>query len=126
MELVAIVTGVALLEYVCMIVLVGRARGQHGVEAPAISGHPTFDRYFRVQQNTLEQLAIFLPGIWLFGYYLSAQLAAILGAVFVLGRAIYLISYVADPEKRGPGMLLTLLVNVILIVGGLIGALRAL
>ena len=69
MELVAIVTVLALIEYLAFGILVGRARLAHGVKAPAISGHPIFERYFRVHQNTAEQLWLFLPGLWLFARY---------------------------------------------------------
>ena len=46
-----------------------------------------------------------------------------LGLVFILGRALYARGYVIDPAKRGPGFGLTLLANVVLLVGGLVGAL---
>jgi hypothetical protein len=49
--------------------------------------------------------------------------AAGLGLVFILGRALYARAYVVDPARRGPGFGLTLLANLVLVVGGLIGAL---
>jgi hypothetical protein len=54
----------ALVEYIVLVGLVGRARAKYGVKAPAISGPEAFDRIFRVQQNTLEGLVVFLPGLW--------------------------------------------------------------
>jgi hypothetical protein len=56
MEFVAIVAVVALLQYIGFGILVGRARGRYGVHGPAVTGHPIFERYFRVQMNTLELL----------------------------------------------------------------------
>ncbi len=122
MELVALVTGLAVLQFFVFGLLVGRARGQYKVPAPATTGHPTFERFFRVQQNTLEQLAIFIPGIWLFGTYVSAEIAAGLGVVFLIGRFLYLRGYVADPAKRGTGFLVGMAAQLVLLLGGLIGA----
>jgi glutathione S-transferase len=125
MELVAIVTVLALIEYLSFGILVGRARVAHGVKAPATSGHPVFERYFRVHQNTAEQLWLFLPGLWLFALYIDASWAALLGAVWIVGRVIYLRSYVADPEKRTAGFALGALTSLVLLIGALIGAIRS-
>jgi len=122
MEILAIVTLLALLEYVVIFVLVGRARARYGIKAPATTGNEIFERYFRVQQNTLEQLVIFLPALWIFGWSLSYAVAAALGLVFIAGRAVYLRGYVAAPEKRSLGFLLTSLANLALLLGGLVGA----
>ena len=123
MELVAVVVVLALLEYSYFGLLVGRARMKYGIEAPATTGDPVFERYFRVQMNTQESLIMFLPGMLLFGYYVSATVAAILGVVWIVGRILYQISYVADPKKRGPGFMLSFLANIVLVLGGGIGAL---
>jgi glutathione S-transferase len=123
MELVAIVIGLALIEYLYLTMKCGQARGRLGVPAPSTTGNAEFERRFRVQYNTIEQLAIFLPAILLFGHYVSAPVGAGLGLVFILGRALYARGYVIDPAKRGPGFGLTLLANVVLLVGGLVGAL---
>ena len=122
MELVAIVIGLALAEYSYFLMRCGAARGRLDVAAPATAGNPEFERYFRVQYNTIEQLVIFLPAIYLFATFVNAPVAAGLGLVFLLGRALYARGYVIDPAKRGPGFGLTLLANVVLLVGGLIGA----
>jgi uncharacterized MAPEG superfamily protein len=126
MALVAAVISLALIEYIVFSLLVGRARMRCKVEAPAITGHPIFERYFRVQQNTLEQLIIFVPSVWLFGLYVSAVWAAGLGVVFIIGRALYLNGYVADPRKRSAGFGLSFLPNVILVIGALVGAILSL
>src|SRR3954467_15768184 len=40
---------------------VARARAAFGIKAPAIMGHPDFERVCHVQMNTLEWMPIFLP-----------------------------------------------------------------
>ena len=125
MELVALVIALALLEYFAFGVLVGRARLKYDVKAPATSGHPVFDRHFRVHQNTLEQLAIFVPCMWIFGTHVSAPIAAGLGCVFVVGRVLYLRGYVADPAQRGLGFAVGAAAQVVLLLGAVIGSLLA-
>jgi uncharacterized membrane protein YecN with MAPEG domain len=125
MEFVAFVIALALLEYAVFGMLVGWARGKYRVPAPAIGGHPVFERYFRVHQNTLEQLVMFVPSIWLFGTYVNPTWAAWLGLVFVVGRIIYLVGYVADPAKREIGFGLSFLPALVLLIGALWGAGRA-
>jgi glutathione S-transferase len=125
MNLVAIVIGLALVEYFVFGLLVGRARGQYGVAAPAMSGHPIFERYMRVHQNTLEQLVVFVPAMVLFGTYVSGTIAAVLGLVWMVGRVLYLRGYVADPAKRSTGFALSALPQLILLLGGIVGALLA-
>jgi glutathione S-transferase len=126
MPYLAIVTALALLEYMGISILVGRARAKYGIKAPATSGHEVFDRTFRVHQNTLEQLVVFLPALWLFGTYLSASWGAVIGLAFIVGRVLYVQGYIADPEKRGPGFLIGFLANVLLLLGALVGAILAL
>jgi uncharacterized MAPEG superfamily protein len=126
MELVLLVILVALVEYIVFAGLVGRARGRYGVRAPATTGNPEFERVYRVHQNTLEALVVFIPAIWIFGRYLSGYGAAALGVVFILARAIYAVGYMRDPEKRGPGAGLTGIVNIVLVLGALFGVVRAL
>ena len=101
--------------------LVGRARSQYGVGAPATTGHAQFERIYRVHQNTLEALVIFIPALLVFACYLSFAWAAGLGAAFIVARAIYAVSYIRAAEKRGPGAGLTGVVNIALVLGGLYG-----
>jgi uncharacterized membrane protein YecN with MAPEG domain len=125
MEAVAIVAALVLIEYMGIVWLTGRARGQYEVAAPAITGHPIFERWLRVQSNTVEQLVIFFPGLWLFSRYVNAEVAAGLGLVFLVGRFLFARGYVADPAKRGPGFVLSYLSNAVLVLGGLVGAIIA-
>ena len=122
MALVAVVIALAVLEFLIFGMLVGRARVRCGVQPPATTGHPVFERYFRVQQNTMEQLVVFIPSVWLFGPYVSPLWAAGLGVLFVIGRTLYLTGYVEEPRKRFAGFGLSFLPNVILALGALVGA----
>jgi glutathione S-transferase len=124
--LVHLVIVLALLEFFAFIFAVARARERFGVHAPATAGHPEFERYFRVQMNTLEQLVVFVPSILLFGHYLLPWLAALIGLVFVIGRWLYFRGYVRDPKARSLGFLLSGPANLILLVGALVGIIRAL
>jgi uncharacterized membrane protein YecN with MAPEG domain len=126
MPYVAIVTMLALLEFLWLGFRVGSARSKYGIHAPATTGNEIFERHFRVQANTVEQLLIFLPSLWIFGRYVSPLWAAALGVVFIIGRAIYAIAYVRDPKSRSLGFALTSLPTLALIVGVLVWAVRAL
>ena len=126
MPYLAIVTLLALIEFIAFGLLVARARGKYGIKAPATSGHPLFERTFRVHQHTQEQLLVFLPALWVFGELLSAGVGAAIGLVFVVGRLIYAQGYIADPEKRSTGFLIGGVANLALILGGLYGAIARL
>ena len=89
MDKIALVTGLLLLQYFVFMMLVGAARGKSGVQAPAVTGDPVFERTLRVQQNTLEQLLIVLPSLWIFATYFGETIAAGLGLVFFVGRVVH-------------------------------------
>lgn len=125
MELVAVVTMIVLIEYFYFALAVGQARGTYDVKAPAVGGHPIFERYLRVQQNTLEQLVIFLPSLWLFAIYVRPGLAALLGLVFAAGRYVYFQAYIADPAQRSTGFAIGMVAQALLMLGALLGALFA-
>jgi glutathione S-transferase len=101
----AVVTLLAIALYYFMCFKVGQMREKYGVKAPATSGHPLFDRAFRVQMNTLEHLPVFLPLLWLATFYFGRVpwAAPLLGLVWIIGRTLYMTGYMKDPEKRGPG-----------------------
>lgn len=126
MPYVDIVTALALLQYLVFGFKVGRARGRYGVKAPAVAGNEIFERQFRVQQNTLEQLIVFLPGLFLFSRYIDPRAAAVLGLIYLTGRELFAFNYVKQPAKREVGFALTFLPSVILVLGGLYGAVRSL
>jgi glutathione S-transferase len=115
----ALATCLALLVYMFSCVRVSKARVKFGVKLPAISGNTDFERVFRAQMNTLEWLPIFLPSLWLFAIYLSDAGAAALGAVWSLGRILYVLGYASAVEKRGPGFAIQGLAAVALLLGAL-------
>jgi uncharacterized MAPEG superfamily protein len=125
MAIVHIVIALALIEFFVFGALVGRARVKYQIEAPAITGHPVFERYYRVHYNTMELLLSFVPGMLLFGTYVSPTVAAGLGLLFIVGRIVYLRGYVAEPKKRGAGFGISVLPTMILLLGGLVGAIVA-
>ncbi|WP_022722903.1 MAPEG family protein [Rhodopseudomonas sp. B29] len=118
---VTIVTLLALMFYFYTTLQVSRARMLYGVKAPAISGNADFERVFRVQANTLEWLPIFLPSMWLFAYYLSDPFAAGLGALWIVGRIIYMIGYTEAAPKRGAGFAVQMVAAAILWGGSVYG-----
>ena len=122
MAYVTIIAMLALIEYQVFGIQVGAARGKANVKAPAITGDPTFERTFRAHQNTLEQLIIFIPALYGCAFYVNEMFAVGAGVVFLIGRAMYFRAYSADAEKRGTGMIVTMVGNVALVLGALIGA----
>ncbi|HTV85732.1 MAG TPA: MAPEG family protein [Dyella sp.] len=100
---------------------VGRARAKYRIDAPAISGHPAFERAYRVQMNTLESTVMFLPTLWLAvhgGYVLWAGVA---GLAWIVGRVWYALAYLQDAGKRGPGYMLGMAGWAALLVMALMG-----
>jgi glutathione S-transferase len=125
MPYVHIVIVLALAEFFYFSLEVGRARKRYKVAAPATTGNEIFERYFRVHMNTLELLVMFIPSVLLFGQYVNAHLAAGLGAVYLIGRLVYLFTYVKDPKKREVGFALSIVPILVLMVGAIVGAARA-
>ena len=121
MEYPTLVVLLALLQYVWFSMRVGMARGKYNIEAPACGGDEAFERLFRVQQNTLEQLIVFVPASFAFAYFLSPVWAPVLGVIFIVGRFLYAAEYVKEPKTRTLGFALTFLPNAALLVGALIG-----
>ena len=100
MEYATIIVMLALLEYIWFTVRVGASRGKYEISAPATSGNETWERTYRVQQNTLEQLIIFIPGTYAFAYYLSDTWVWVPGAMFIVGRFLYSSEYISNPDSR--------------------------
>jgi glutathione S-transferase len=116
----------ALSEYFGFAMAVGRARYRFGVKAPATTGNIDFERYYRAQMNTLEQLIIFIPALWSFAIFISIMWAAALGVIFIVGRLLYFTGYVKAAEKRSAGFGLATFAQLFLLIGGIVGAILAL
>ena len=117
----AAATLLALLLYLVLTMVVGRARTRYGIKAPAITGNENFERAHRVQMNTVEQMVFFLPALWLYAVLLSDKGAAVGGLIWVIGRGLYAVSYLNDPAKRGPGMVISMLAQTGLFLGAVYG-----
>ena len=122
----ALVTCLALVLLLGLSFAVGRARGKHGIAAPATTGHPQFERAYRVQMNTLEQFVAFLPSLWLFAFFVSPLWAAVLGVGWLIARVAYAVVYLRNPAARAPAFILGMTITGTLLLGAFIGALQAL
>jgi uncharacterized membrane protein YecN with MAPEG domain len=123
----SIITVSALLVYYVTIINVGIARAKYNVKPPAMTGEPNFERALRVQANTLEQLILFLPLMWIFSYYVSELWGAILGGIWILGRVLYAWGYYQEANKRMLGFgisglsVMSLLLGCLIALGLLLG-----
>ncbi|MEO7053098.1 MAG: MAPEG family protein [Rhodanobacter sp.] len=124
-ELPGLVTLLTVLLLLGMTWIVGRARVKYAIKAPAVSGHPAFERAYRVQMNTLEQTVLFLPTLWLAAHYGFSGWAGVVGLVWLVGRVWYAAAYLNDPAKRGPGFGLAMLSWFVLLLMACIGVVRA-
>lgn len=123
----AAVTVLAVFLGLYTMMLVGRMRGKHGVQAPSVSGAPEFERAFRVQMNTLEQSVLFLPVLWLATIYpvVSGYLAPGLGLIWLIGRILYASGYMAEAAKRSSGFLIAGIAFLGLLLLSIIGIIHA-
>ena len=126
LALPALMTLVAVLWYVITGIYVGRAHTKYKIDAPAMSGHPALERAVRVQMNTLEQLAAFLPAMWIYAWFGNPRWAAIACALWIVGRIVYAVGYWADANKRGPGFIITFLALAFVWVGAVWSVMRVL
>ena len=125
-HLPALVTLLTVLLLFGTLFLVGRARSRHGIKAPATSGHPVFERAYRVQMNTLESTVMFLPTLWLAATYGFSGWAGVAGLVWLVGRVWYALAYLRDPATRGPGFGIAMLAWLALLLMAAVGVCRAL
>ena len=116
MDMVAIVTVLALMQFVWFGIQVGSMRAKHEVKAPTMSGPPEFERIFRVHYNTMEQLVVFLPALWLYAHMVNPMWAAGLGVVYLVARFIYRAAYLKYPAGRSTGFTLTFLPIAVMLV----------
>jgi uncharacterized membrane protein YecN with MAPEG domain len=112
---------IALMQFIFFTGRTGFSRGKYDVKAPKTSGNEHWERIYRIQQNTMEQLVIFIPSSIIFGMYVSATWVLLPGILFIVGRHIYSRLYLQSPENRGPGMVLSFFSNIALVIGSMIG-----
>lgn len=123
MEYVYLAILIGLIEYIAFVGLVGAGRGKFNVAAPATTGNPEWERLYRIQQNTLEQLMLFIPGIYGFAHFVSTGWAVGIGSIYLVGRMVYFFGYRQAADKRGIGAVMSVVPNIVLVVGALIGLL---
>jgi glutathione S-transferase len=111
----------ALIVYVWMLANAGKARGKYNVQAPSMDGPIAFQSAQRVQANTVEQMVVFFPALWMCAYFLSDRWAAVGGAVWVIGRIVYALGYYKEPGKRTAGFGITALATLALMAGAATG-----
>jgi glutathione S-transferase len=123
----AAVTILAVLLYFYILMLVGRMRGKHDIKAPAVTGHPEFERAYRVQMNTVENMVMFLPLLWIATIYFHSigWLAPLFGLVWIVGRFLYMTGYMAEAGKRSTGFLISGIALVGLLVLSVVGVVNA-
>ena len=122
MEATVIVTFLVLAQYVLFGIQVGEMRVKHGVKGPATTGHEEFERMNRVHQNTMEQIVLFLPALWIHAQYANPLWGAALGLVFIVGRFVYRAEYLKDPGSRSPGFSMSFIPSAVLLIWALIAA----
>ena len=122
----ALITWLTLILLCAMAAMVSRARSRYKIRAPATTGNEHFERVFRVQMNTLENVVAFLPALWLGAWYWNPRWAAICGAVWLAGRIWYAYAYARNPASRGAGFNLAMVAFIALLAGSAIGWVRSL
>ena len=124
MDWIVVITVLATLQFVWFGIQVGSMRAKHEVKAPAMSGPPAFERMFRIHYNTMEQLVVFLPALWLYAHMVNPIWGAGIGAVYLVGRFVYRAAYLKDPSGRSLGFALSSLPAMVMLVWVLVVAVR--
>ena len=88
------------------------------------TGAPELERALRIQGNTLEQFAIFVPSLWLAALYFQGWIPGALGLVWCVGRIIYAQLYLGG-KNRFIGFALTMWPTLILVLLAIIGIVQA-
>jgi glutathione S-transferase len=124
LEFTSWATIAALAVYIWTAFNVSKARSTYQVKAPASDGPPEFLRVMRVQINTLEQIVLLLPALWLCAVWNNDKLAAIGGVAWVIGRMMYALGYYQDAGKRNIGFSIGFVASISLLVGAIVGMVR--
>ncbi|NEP08424.1 MULTISPECIES: MAPEG family protein [Okeania] len=119
----SLITVVSLFMYFIVTINVGRARAKYNIMPPQMTGEQNFERVLRVQQNTVEQIILFLPSLWLFSIFISPLWGAGIGTVWVVGRILFAWGYYQAAEKRTLGFGISSLAIITLLIGALVGIL---
>ena len=101
------------------------ARAKYKVEPPSVEGPIEFRRIFRVQMNTLEQLALHLPLLWLAAFAMDDVFATAVGVIWTFGRVLYAIRYYQKPNRRHKGFVVSMVANALLFLGAVAGTIAS-
>lgn len=124
-QLPALVTLLNVLLLAAAMILVSRARGRYGVQAPTTTGPTGFECAYRVQMNTTEQTVMFQPVLWLAATHGFPGWAGLAGLVWIAGRVWYMAGYVRDPAARSGGFMTAAAAWLVVLVLAAIGVVRA-
>lgn len=123
-HLAAIDTLLAIVVTFFMVGRVGFLRGTLKIEAPAVTGHPSFERGHRTHVNTVENLILFVPLLWIASYFYGGQVPFWIGLAWVVSRVLYAWGYAQNnTQLRGPGAGLGFLSLLALLILGATGVL---
>jgi glutathione S-transferase len=122
MDWIVLVTIAVMVQYLYFSLLVGRARGTYQIKAPATTGHDLFERYYRVQMNTVELMVVLIPALWLAAAYWTPEWISGLGVIYIVGRFVYLKTYINPQAKRTLGYALSYIPTLLLLLAALVGA----
>ncbi len=125
MEAVVIITALALMQFFFFGIQASHTRGKAGLKAPVMTGTPELDRMCRVHVNTMEQLVLFIPTLWLYAYYVKPLWGAGFGVIYLIGRFVYRAAYLKDPGGRGPGFTMTFLPSAVMLIWVVIVAIKS-
>jgi glutathione S-transferase len=117
----ALATIIAIVVYFSQSIIVAIGRTKHGVPVPKTMGHnDDFDRVWRVHYNTLEQMPIFLPLLWIFSLVSSPLIGGWLGIAWSIGRIGYMVGYYKSAKGRSnPVAYLSSIAVLVLLVGAI-------
>ena len=124
LALPALMTLLAVLWFIVTAFHVGHVRVKYKIDAPAMTGHPAVERSIRVQMNTLEQFAAFLPAMWVYAWFGNPRWAAIACAVWIVGRILCAVGYWEDEKKRGLGFTISFTALVVVWIAAVYSVVR--
>ena len=116
----------AVIVYQYVSLQVNQARRLHRVPLPQTTGPEHFNRVYRVHMNTLENMPLFLPLLWLFAAFWGDAWAGAFGACWVAARFLYAWGYYRAVPLRVCGFGISSTVNLAMLVACLYGAISGL
>jgi glutathione S-transferase len=85
----------------------GYLRGKYKIQAPSVVGHPAFERAHRTHINTVENLVLMIPALWIASVFYGGQIPFWVGLLWVVSRILYAVGYAqTNAQLREPGAVL--------------------